>query len=801
MFKSYLKIAWRNIVKNGFHSAINVFGLSIGIAFTLLIAAYVWSELRVNKQLKNADNQYIIQSKWKDPNMGYAIVTLGPLAKQLKEQYPTLVKNFYRWDGITSNITTGDKHFRESIQLGDTTFLSMYGFPLVSGDAATVFKDPFSVVITEEKAIKYFGKTDPVGQTLTIENFSGSKHDFMITGVLKNIGRNSVTRLNNDNNNNFFIPETCASFFGRDLNQWRNIYVASYIQLQKGVSADALKKPIEQLVKANTSDDIKANVEPFIVPLNTYYLTANNGLVKKMLYTVSLIALFILVMAIINFVNISISKSSARLKEIGVRKVLGSLRRQLVHQFLLEAIILVFIATVVAIGIYHFANPLVSAILGKQIPKLETLPAYYALIPLSLIVVVGLLAGIYPAFVLSALKTLESIKGKLSSIKENIVLRKSLVGFQFLTASIVFIAAIIVSKQVSLFFSKDLGYDKEYVISAQLPRDWSAAGVEKMRTVRNEISKLPVVSSATLSYEIPNGNSSGSIPFYVQGSDSTHSVPTISITADERYAETYKIPIAAGNFFNTPYNPNDSLKTVINEKAATAFGFATAVDAIGKKILAQGGPPITICGIAKDFHFGSMQQAIQPVAFINLNLAKTYRFISIKINPGNIASSIEALQHKWRTLLPSAPFEYTFMDDTLKHLYESEIQLKKASQLATIIAMVIVVLGVVGLTSVSVQKRTKEIGIRKVLGAASLNIITLFLKEFVPVIIAAGVVSIPVAYYVMNNWLNDYTYRITITAQPFLISILFLGILTTLIIAVQIAKATLNNPVKNLRTE
>ena len=801
MFNNYIKIAWRNIVKNRFHSVINVFGLSIGIGFTLLIAAYVWNELEVNKHLKNNDNQYIIQSNWKDPNLGYSVASVGPLAKELKEQYPTLVANYYRFDGITSNVSKGNKHFRESLQVCDTTMFTMYDFPLRHGDAKTAFKDPFSVVITGEKALKFFGKTDVVGQTVTIESFSGTKHDFVVTGVLEKIPENSVTHLNKENDNQIYIPETCLKFFGRDMNNWLNVQIVSYIELQKGVSPASLKKPIAQLLKVNTIPQISENLEPILIPLKEYYLTVDNGLVKKMLYTVSFIAIFILLMAVINFVNISISKSSSRIKEIGVRKVLGGMRKQLMFQFIIETIFLVMIATVFALIIYQVASPFVSDILGKQIPALFTFPASFALVPVGLVIFIGLLAGMYPAFVLSTLKAADSIKGKLATVRENIVLRKTLVGFQFFTASVVFIGAIIVSKQVSLFFSKDLGYDKEFIISAQLPRNWSAEGVLKMRTVRNEFSKLPQVASATLSYEVPNGMNSGSIPFYVKGTDLTKTIATLQLTTDELYTDTYKIPLVAGSFFRKPYNPTNSFKTVINKSAAKAFGFKDGGDAIGKEILAQGGPPVTICGVTKDFHFGSMQQKIQPIAFINVDLGKIYRFLSFKIKPGNLAASIEALQTKWASLLPGAPFEYTFMDDTLKKLYQSELQLQKAAQAATVLALIIVVLGVVGLTSVSVQKRTKEIGIRKVLGAPTLNIISLFLKEFLPVILLAGIISVPFALHIVRAWLNDYTYRIPITPQPFLISIIFLTLITTVIIGFHIAKAGIESPVKHLRSE
>jgi putative ABC transport system permease protein len=314
MFKNYFKIAWRNIIKNRFYSSVNIIGLSTGIAFTLLIGAYVWSELQVNAKLKNEDQQYIIQSKWKDPNEGYELSTLGPLAKSLRENYPNLVTNYYRFDGIFSIVSKGDKSFREDIAIGDSTMLNMYGFSLLHGDAKTAFNGPFSLVITTGKAIKYFGKTDVVGQTLTIENFSGSKHDFMITGVMNTPSKNSVTRLDDLNDNQFYISSNNISFFGRNMD-WYNPHIAGYIELQKGVSPKDLEKPIAHLVKLNAPPQIAANMTPYLVPLKDYYLDANNGLVKKMLYALSAIALFILLMAIVNFINMSVSRSATRMRE------------------------------------------------------------------------------------------------------------------------------------------------------------------------------------------------------------------------------------------------------------------------------------------------------------------------------------------------------------------------------------------------------------------------------------------------------------------------------------------------------
>ena len=755
----------------------------------------------MNANLKNEDRQYIIQSKWKDPNQGIELTTMGPLAKALREQYPALVANYYRWDGITSNVSKGDKSFREPLQICDSTMFNMYGFNLLHGNPKTAFDGPFSLVITSEKAKKYFGQTDVVGQTLTIESFSGSKHDFVITGVLKNPFKNSVTYLNDDNNNQFYISSNNISYFGRNMD-WPNQYIVGYIELQKGVKPKDLDKMMEHLMKQNAPPQIAAAMTPYLVPLKDYYLSANNGLVEKMLYALSAIAIFILIMAIINFINMSVSRSATRMREIGIRKVLGGVKKQLILQFLIESIILVFFATVFAMIMYVLSKEMFSNIIGKEIPSLSDFPIYFIALPLLLILIIGFIAGIYPAFVLSSLKSVESLKGKLSSIKENVWLRKSLVAFQFGTATIAFIGAIIISSQINLFFSKDIGFNKDYIVSAQLPRDWTPQGVTKAEDMRKQFAAMPQVVNATLSFTVPDGNSSGSASLYKTGADSTTAIASEQIVTDEYYASTFGIPMAAGKFFSAPGEFTDSFTLVINETQAKAFGWANAQDAIGKQVKFQGGGPVfTIAGVTKDFHFGSMQKPIQPITFLHVKLANIYRNFSFKIRPGGIGNSIDALQKKWSALMPGVPFEYTFMDDALAKLYKSEIQLKKASYTATVLALIIVLLGVLGLISLSVQKRTKEIGIRKVLGSSVSGIMALFMKEFLAVIVIAGVVACPLAYVIMRIWLQGYAYRIDITATPFIISMASLGMITALLICAQTIKAAIANPVKSLRTE
>ena len=721
MIRSYFKIAWRNITKRKFYSALNIIGLSTGIVFTFLIGGYVWNELQINKKLRNAKNQYFLKSEWKGPNMGPDITTLGPLAVRLKEDYPNLVANYYRWDGITSVISKGDKHFREGIQLGDSTLFSMYGFELQHGDTRTALVNPNSVVITADKAIKYFGKTNVVGETISIQSFSGTKQNFAITGVLKEIPENSVTHLNDANHNEFFIPTNTATYFGRDLVTWANISIPSYIELKDGVTTKDLEKPIKQLIDQNASPVIKQNLTVRPIALTDYYLQKDNGLVKKMIYALSFVGLFILLMAIVNFINISISGSSARIREIGVRKVLGGLKKQIVIQFLTESVILVLLSTVLAIGLYPMLQPLFGELVGKSIPVISSFPLYFLGIPVALIIIVGVLAGTYPALVLSSLKSVDSLKGKLKTIKENVWLRKSLAGFQFCIATIVMIVAFIVSQQVAFFFSRGLGYNKEYIVSAQVPRDWSREGVLKMLTKRNEFASMPQVNKVTLSYEIPNGMNGGQPPIYKAGTDSTQAIAMESMMTDENYLDTYQVPLRAGNFLGNSIS--DSGKVVLNEKAVEALGWKSAQDAIGQQIRIPGDPTIfTVKGVTADFHFHTMQQKIAPFVFFNVRFTYTYRYLSFKVKPGEVSGTIAAIEKKWASLLPGSSFEYNFMDDTLKQLYKTEIQLKKASYTATVLSMVIVLLGVLGLVSLSIQ-RTKDWYVKS--GASVSSIISL----------------------------------------------------------------------------
>lgn len=805
MLQNYLKIALRNLRRRRFYTLVTLLGLTVGITFLLLIGNYILGELAVNNSLRNASQQYLVQSRWKEKSMGMDVATLAPIGPTLKERYPNLIASYYRFYGVTAIVSNGQNHFREQIQVGDSTLLPMFGFPLEYGDPNTALLAPNSIVITAALAQKYFGRTDVLRQPLTVQTPVRGQQVFTITGILKALPFNSVTNLLSlpdqafipMRNVGYFVPEAA-------MQSWQNQYTPTYVTLQPGVTADQLIRPIRQTLATYAPPGFKENLNAYLSPLRTLYLKANNGLVEKMVLTLAIIALFILLMAVVNFVNITIGMSATRLREIGIRKVLGGLKKQVIIQFLVEALLLTMGATVLALGCYELFRSTFAALLEKPIPSVLTWSPYAFLAVALLMLVIGLLAGGYPAFVLSGLPSIDSLKGKLtSSVQKGVGLRRAFIVFQFTVAILVFIGAVVIGRQVSFFFSKDLGYQKDRILTiSSVPRDWSTDGVKRMEGIRSQLARIPGVSDVSLSFEIPDGRTSGSTRLFQQGRDSTQAITASVLTTDERFAETYGLRLRDGAYFTA--SQGDSLNVVLNEAATKALGWDNPAKAIGQLVRLQGNSQLyRVSGVLTDFHFGSLHETIKPLIFLNNRSNPIYRYFSIRIagNSGRLAEPVAAVGQAWARLFPDAPFDYAFMDDTLQKLYRTEIQLQKASRLATMLALLIVLLGVLGLVSLNVTQRTKEIGIRKVLGSSTIGIVNLFLKEFGLILIIANGIAWPIAYYLLGDWLTQFAYRTELSWWPFALVAVCLALLTALIVGTQTIKAALTNPIASLRSE
>lgn len=503
-------------------------------------------------------------------------------------------------------------------------------------------------------------------------------------------------------------------------------------------------------------------------------------------------------MVIINFVNINIGTSSYRLKEIGLRKTFGSERKQIMAQFLAEALILTFFAAIISLILYQLLNPLFSQVLNTTLKSLWEFGGTEFLLLLLLAFAVGLLAGIYPAFVLSSANLILAVKGKIDSAKGKLILKRVLLVVQISLATLVFICTINLSKQVSYIFSKDLGYSKDQLlVITAFPKQWDKAGVLKMESIKQNLQELPFVKDATLAFDLPEGIPVGRFVLYPpksSGIDQQVNLPVA--TADEDYAKTFGVEMKAGSFFS---NSKDGV--VLNETAVKQLGLKNE-NAVGKKIeTAAAGAPLTITGIIKDFNISSLQDKIGPVGFVHVNSSNTYRYLVVKLGTNNILQAIKDIKAKWQSFLPNAPFDYTFMDEKFASLYKTELQLQTAANIATALSLIIVLLGIIGVIAFMLHKRTKEIAVRKVLGANAGNIVFIFLKEYAPLIIVANIIAWPIAYLISGQLLQNFAYRIEQTIFSYLIVFVFISVVCFILIGLQCYKAAITNPVKSLQTE
>jgi len=804
MLKNFFVIACRNLKRYKLFSFVNILCLSLGITFSLLIGVYIVKEKNVNGNLRNVDNQYLVKSKWKTKNMGLDITTLGPLAKTMAEEYPSLVANYYRYNPVTNVISVGDNHFKEDISIGDTTLVSMYGLDVLYGNKQQPFRDNNSAVITESMARKFFGKADAINQTISVQTLvNNEKQNYLVTAVLKDIPYNSVTGLLGINYS-IFIPTVDNRYYpgGDPSASWSGIYEIGLIELKDGIKSADIKTLIRQVVEKNAPENIKNNLDIELAPIKDYYVKANNGAVQRMTFTLTLIGGFILLMAIINFVNISIGTSSYRIKEIGLRKVLGGQRKQLVFQFLSESVLLSMIAGIISLFAYELLRPVFNQILNTSISPILDLGLTGLGLLVSFIFLVGIISGLYPALILSSSKIALSVKGKMSNAGSGSMLRKSLLVIQFTLTIIVFIGALSVSRQVSYVFNKDLGYNKEQLlVVTAFPKQWDTTGVMRMESIKQELLKLPVVKNASLAFEVPDRKPPNAIPFLPVDDKNIQplSIPTINV--DEDYAATFEIKMKSGTFFNYDKGSFIPGQIVLNEAAARSLGIDVN-NAIGREVRFSPGPgALTIAGILKDYNYSNIQEGIEPIAFMHVKDALSYRYLTLRLNTSDINQAIANIKNEWEKASPGSPFEFFFMDEKFQSLYNSELQLKKSANVATMLTLLIVLMGVFGVVTFTLTRRNKEIAVRKVLGANAGSIIQLFLKEYGFTIFIANIIAWPLAYLIVNSWLQNYNYRIE---QNIFLYLLVAGLVfcfAFVMIVAQCFKVAVANPVRSLRAE
>jgi putative ABC transport system permease protein len=804
MIKNYITIMLRSMVSQKFYTVINVLCLTVGIAFALLIGIFISGELEVNQSLKGVDRLFLMQNRI--AGQATNIEFFGPpiLPKLAIEQYPAVFEDYYRFWDRNITVSKEDKHFRIQSMIGDPSFLRMFGFTVLHGDEKTALNQPDCVIITEAVAKMFFDKTDVINETVSISTEQRGIRDYKITAVIEEPDdKNTVSDLMDMNAQIFLSVENRADFYSQsDPDSWDTPMI-TYAKLTSGEKEQEAESILNKILQANAPKPISENRTIDLDPLADYYLVTNHGAVMKLILSLSVIVIFILMLAITNFVNIAIASSFARMKEVGIRKVMGGVQQQLVIQFLFESLTLAVISGILSLGLYQILYPLFNELLNAHLPSLFNFKTEFWLWIVCGVLLIGLLAGAYPALFQSATKPMESLKARLKAAQGTISFSRVLIITQFVITGFVFIGAIVLSTQTSYFLERDLGYNKSHVVIVySVPRWWTPEGFQKMEAARNVFLESSKIKAVSLSWGAPAWGMGGGTPnvVYKSGSSAEQGVNTYLTGVDESFDEVFGLKLLEGDFF---FPANGTWRTgnlVLNESARNALAAN-----VGDKLRFQGSDSIeyTVAGIIRDFNYESLHESVKPQVLIHNRDESnmSYRFFSFQMEAGNMAGSVAEVERVWKKAFPAEPFNYSFADEKLQAQYATELQLKKASTIASVLMLIIVMTGVLGLVSLNVSKRNKEIGIRKVLGATVPNILMMFTKEYARLMIVSFILAIPLAWYFSNQWLQNFVYHIDLSWWMFVVPGILLLLFTVAIVSIQSYQTAVTDPVKSLKYE
>lgn len=806
MIRNYFKMAWRNLRRYPVISFINIFGLTVGIACCILISAYIVRELSYDKYHKNADNIYRLNRTFRNQEGAVSLrlaAVAPPFGHYMPGEFPEIQKMTRMLPLNFTPMMYQEKRFNEGkIYVADEHLFEVFDVEVKRGNPASALRDPYSIMLTEEMAKKYFGNEDPMDKAIRFNNL----FDFKVTGIYQSFPSNSHVR-----------PEMLLSFttlrdtlvYGEEglRTNWGNNAFLTYFVLPSGVDITKMEARfpafLDKHMQASYAPMLPSKMTSLhLQKLTDIHLRSNlddeaglNGDIRRV-YIFSAVALFILLIACINYMNLSTARSALRAREIGIRKVVGAQKKELITQFLSESVLFCWISTLLAFGLAFLILPWISRVTGQELSLSWILRPEIILLFLATPFVLGLLAGVYPALFLSSFQPVKTLKGLFKAAGSNISFRKVLVVSQFSISIILIITTIIVFQQLKYIQSKSLGYDRDKVITMGVSNEM----VENMEAFRTELTNNAIVKTMSRSSRVPTGRLLDNTGAATQSGDSMRPV-TIDIKyifTDFDFADTYGLEMASGRYFSRDFG-NDSASFVLNEKAITALGWK-ADDAIGRPFQ-YGSRKGQVIGVVKDFHFESLHQDIIPMVFwMPLNNQGGGR-LSIKIAGNDIRGSLASLESVWKKHFPSTPFEYTFVDENYQRLYEAETRQASLFSFFSAVAILIACLGLFGLSAFSISQRIKEIGVRKVLGASVKQIVVLLSTDFLKLVLIAALIAFPLAWLAMSNWLDNFAYRIGIAWWVFIVAAILAALIALLTISYLAIRAALSNPVKSLRTE
>lgn len=810
MIKNYFKIAWRNLTRYKFISFINLFGLTVGLTSCLLILTYILNELSFDRYNKDADQVYRVTRTFYNGN-GEQTLKLStvapPFGYYMPSDFPEIQKMTRLLNSGATALRYKDKLINQpDVYFADENLFDVFTVKVLEGNPKTALSEPFSVMMTEETAKKYFGNEDPMNKVLRANN----QFDVKVTGIYKAFPANA--HLHPEILISFNTLKDSAVYGAENLRtNWGNNSFFTYIKLPKNYDVKKMEARFPAFLDNHMAGQY-GSVKPSkttslglqkLTDIHLYshtdYEAEPNGDIARV-YIFSAIALFILLIACINYMNLSTARSAIRAKEIGIRKVIGARKKELFFQFLSESVIISWLATLIAFACLYFTLPWLNKLSGQQL-FISILLKWQVLIPLLLTpFIVGFISGVYPALFMSSFRPVKTLKGFFKVGGSSINLRKALVVAQFAISIILIITTIIVFQQLHYMQNASLGYDKDHIVT--LP--YNSQLNNQYESFRNSLLRNSSIREVGLSSRIPTGRLLDDMGASAPGQDSM--VPLKAeiryVATDYDFIPTYGIKMLAGRNFSREFG-TDTANFVINESAVKAVGWKSPQQAVGKDFK-YGFITGHIIGVMKDFHFESLHEKIKPLIFImpaSSGNNSFYNSISIKISGQNISSALSTLKDTWQRYLPDLPYQYSFLDENFSKLYQAEQRQETIFTIFACIAIFIACLGLFGLSAFAITQRVKEIGVRKVLGANPGSIVSLLSKDFVKLVLIAAIIAFPVAWFAMTKWLEDFAYRIDIHWWVFVLAAVLTMLIALATVSLQAIKAAMANPVDSLRNE
>ena len=799
MLKNYLKIALRNLRRHPGYAAINLVGLGVGMACCVLIVQFVKNEYAVNRHFEKGDSIYRVNSIWHEQGDALRFLSFSPLAQALKSEFSG-VDNAYRYTGINADLRVDETPFRSALLIADPEIFELFDFNFIAGAPENALRNPDSVVLTEPEAIKLFGRPDVLGETVLVSTWGGGgEKPYRVTGVIEKPPFNSVTYIGRAENR-VIVPFANAGDFFSDAefdSDWGIYNTVTFVELSDAASPNEIETQLPALLDDRLPDALRDKVSLRLEPLRDVYLNDFDGAARRFARLLLLVAALILGVACFNFINVSTALAVARAKEVGMRKVLGASRVQLVGQYLGESVLACGLGMMTAIGLAYVGIEPFNGLVERTLDLTDTSLGFWLVLS-GIALAVGVLGGLYPAFYLAAVQPQKSLKTLSRSGKTAMGIRRGLVVIQFVIAIGLFIAAAVINRQAEFIAEQDTGFNQEQVlVVSSLPREWTEEGVQKLDVIKRAVLDIPGIEQASIVWGPPGPRYTGITWDFVPEGGDPDNAPAIPVSqVDADFLKTLDIELAAGAFFDSQQTDSEPV-VVLNETAVRQFGWEHPIG----EYLTVDEEAFRVLGVVKDYHTEGLERAIGPVALVDVRQSFLYRELLVRLPADRAEEYLESIRTVWADVYPTVVFDYYFLDEQWHELHKWIWRTQTISGIATTLAIFVACLGLLGIVSISVGQRKREIGIRKVVGASLPALVQLLSFDFLRLVGLAFLIAAPLAYLAMNRWLEGFASRIDVGIGVFVLGGLLVLALAGITVCVQSIRAALLNPVEVLRDE